>query len=359
MCKKRIKGKMIVLVAFSVALLLLLSACGEKVIEMNTSSVTMNKVTNTGVIEYHGGYYIVDKYGINYKDRIDRTDMTILAHTSKENGEIQRNFAICDDYIYFISEYKDASKMLYRSTIDGKKRTKIYVRDDISIVGCYGTKVYFTDEQKILKTIDSKTKEKDELSQVSGSGFVQCNNCIFFTSNDESLKVYNCDDKEVFDVSEGQTIGYSTTSKGLVYAVNSLTEQENYNYKFSNFTYHEGIIENKADVQSAIKYTAFTETLAFANDKKALKICNINSGEESEYSYNKQGNLIVNSGLDYNVYYLNDNTCMKFAPDSEQPQQLKVDFEKNKIDFTQVIAIVGDKTAITLENGYYKIKSLA
>ena len=158
MCKKSINRRIPLLLAFSVSLMLLLSSCGEKVIEMNNSSVTMNKVTNTGVIEYHGGYYIVDKYGINYKDSIDRTDMTVVAHTSKENGEIKNNFAVCDNYIYFISEYKDASKILYRSTMDGKKRTKIYVRDDISIVGCYGTKVYFTDEQKILKNIDYETK---------------------------------------------------------------------------------------------------------------------------------------------------------------------------------------------------------
>ena len=339
-------------------MMLLFTGCGARTLEMNTSSTTTNKVTHTGVIEYHGEYYIADKFGINYKSGIDSENMIVRVHSSEENGSVKDNFAIDEKYIYFISEYEDSSKILYRGSTDGKKRTKIYVRDTIDIVACYNNKVYFTDERNMLIFIDAETKEKTEVTQAVGTGFVQCSNSIFFTAGNGSLKVYNCDDDAVLEVDTGNAVGYNTTSKGLVYAVNSSESEDSYSYKFSTFTYHEAKVEAKAAVDTKSKYTAFTETLAFASEKNSLKTCNISNGTESEYSYKKQGNLIYNAGLDYNVYYLNDNVCLKFSPESEKPQVLNVDFKKNKIDYTQVVAVVNDEKVITIEDDFYEIKSI-
>ena len=58
------------------------------------------------------------------------------------------------------------------------------------------------------------------------------------------------------------------------------------------------------------------------------------------------------------MYYLNENTCLKFEPTAEAPKELTVDFKKNKIDYNNVIAIVNDTKAITSENGYYEIVNI-
>lgn len=335
-----------------------LTSCGERTLEMNTSGVTNNKVTHQGVIEYHGGYYIVDKFGINYKTNIDNSDMVIVAHTSKENGEVQKNFAIDDKYIYFISAYKDASKMLYRGTIDGKKRTKIYVRDKINIIACYKNKIYFTDERNMIIYIDADTKEKVEVAEAVGKGFVQYNNCIFFTDSSKKLVVYNCDDNAVIPVTENNSAGYSATDNGVAIAENISGDKKSTKYQFSFLTYSKAEIKNVAAAETAAKYTVFSNNLAFANEKTSLKTCGLNNGEEKEYSYKKQGKLIYNTGLDNNVYYLNENTCLKFEPTAETPNELTVDFKKNKIDYNNVIAIVNDNKAIALENGYYEVVNI-
>lgn len=336
----------------------MLTSCGERTLEMNTSGVTTSKVTHQGVIEYYGGYYITDKFGINYKASIDNKDMVIVAHTSKENGEVQKNFAIDDKYIYFISAYKDSSKILYRGTMDGKKRTKIYVRDEINIIACYKNKIYFTDERNMIICIDAATKEKLEINAAVGKDFVQYNNCIFFTDSNKKLAVYNCDDNAVIPVTENNAAGYSATDNGTAIAENISGDKKSTKYQFSFFTYSKAEIKSMAAVETAAKYTVFSNSLAFANEKTSLKTCGLNNGEEKEYSYKKQGKLIYNTGMDNNVYYLNENTCLKFEPTAEAPKELTVDFKKNKIDYNNVIAIVNDTKAITSENGYYEIVNI-
>jgi hypothetical protein len=100
-------------------LLTFLSGCSDKKVDVTVSSTVSGKVTKSGVIEYNGQYFIWDRNGVNYKSDID-TKSIVVAHTSKKNGRVLSNFAVTDDYVFFIGDFKgDSNKIIIPTDMAG------------------------------------------------------------------------------------------------------------------------------------------------------------------------------------------------------------------------------------------------
>lgn len=331
--------------------------CGETEVIM-PSNTTTGKATTNGVIEYQGAYYIVDANGINYKSSVDKESI-VVAHTSKANGTVQNNFAIGDDKIYFITTHKDKAKTLYQCELDGKKRKKLIVRDDINIVGVYNNAVYFYDEQNFLKCIDAKTGSKTEISKAYGAPFYQYNNCFIHKASDGILEAYNCDDNSIIPLSTTAVSSFNITNTGVTYAVNSSETKDSFEYQFSIFDYNNMVIKPMHNSSSNQAVDVMTETVALTNFKDHLQVCDIDSGKNNDYSYNAQGKIIYDTAVSPNAYYVNDNICLKFSTDSAEPQQITVNYKKYKIDYNNIMAVVNDKYIVSLDTeGYYSFDKM-
>lgn len=335
----------------SAVIILSFAGCGETEVIM-TSNTANGKATQNGVIEYQGAYFIVDANGINYKSSIDKKSI-VIAHTSKANGTVQNNFAIGDNKIYFITTQKEQAKTLYQCDLDGKKRKKLIVRDDINIVGVYNNAVYFYDEQNFLKCIDGKTGSKTEISTAYGAPFYQYNNCFIHKASDGILEAYNCDDNNIIQLSATAVSSFNVTSTGVTYAINTSDTKDSFEYNFNTFNYIDMIINpmHKADSSKAID--VMTETVALTNFKDHLQICDMDSGKNNDQSYNTEGKLIYDTAVSPNAYYVNDNVCLKFSTDSAEPQQINVNYKKHNIDYNNIIAVVNDSYIISLDSGGY------
>lgn len=340
-----------------VIIVLSFSGCGETEVMM-TSNITGSKVTQTGVIEYQNAYYIVDTNGINYKNSLDEKSI-VIAHTSAANGIVQNNFAIGDEKIYFITTKKKQAKTLYQCELDGKKRKKLIVRDDITIVGVYNNAVYFYDEQNYLKCIDGKTGSKTEFPTAYGAPFYQYNNCFIHKASDGILEAYNCDDSSTVRLSETPVSSFNVTSTGVTYAINNSDTKDSFEYKFSTFNYNDKIIKPMHKANSSKAVNVMTETVALTNLKDRLQICDIKTGKTNEQSYSKEGKIIYDTAVSPNAYYINDNVCLKFSTDSTEAQPITVDYKKHKIDYNNIIAVVKDNYIVSLNaEGYYSFDKM-
>lgn len=342
----------------SAIIILFFSGCGEIEVTM-TSNNTSGKTTENGIIEYQGAYYIVDVNGINYKSSADKKSI-VVAHTSKANGTVQNNFAIGDGKIYFITTQKKQAKTLYQCELDGKKRKKLIVRDDINIVGVYNNAVYFYDEQNFLKCIDAKTGSKTEISKAYGAPFYQYNNCFIHKASDGILEVYNCDDNSIIPLSTTAVSNFNVTSTGVTYAVNNSEAKNTFEYKFFTFDYSNMVINPMNDATSNQDVDIMTETVALTNFKDRLQVCNIDSGKNNDYNYNTQGKIIYDTAVSPNAYYVNNNTCLKFPADDTEPHQINVNYKKYNIDYNNIMAIVNDNYIVSLDTeGYYSFDKIA
>lgn len=342
----------------SAVVILSFAGCGETEVIM-TSNTTNSKVTQNGVIEYQNAYYIVDANGINYKSSIDEKSI-VIAHTSAANGTVQSNFAIGDDKIYFITTKKDQAKTLYQCELDGKKRKKLIVRDDINIVGVYNNAVYFYDEQNFLKYIDGRTGSKIEISTASGAPFYQYNNCFIYKSSDGFLEAYNCDDDTNISLSETAISSFNVTSTGVTYAINTSDTKDSFKYTFNTFSYSDMIIKPMRKSDSSKAVDVMTETVALTNFKDRLQICNIASGKNNDRSYKTEGKIIYNTAVSSNAYYVNDNVCLKFPADNPLPEEIAANYKKHKIDYNNIIAVVNDNYIVSLDaDGYYSFNKIS
>ncbi len=356
MKSRKIKG---IISAFlcSAICMLSLAGCGETEV-IFTSNTSNGKATTTGVIEFQGAYYIADANGINYKSSIDKKSI-VVAHTSKANGTVQNNFAIGDDKIYFITTKKGQAKTLYHCDLNGRNRKKLLVRDEINIVGVYNNAVYFYDEQNFLKCIDPDTGLKSEFSTAYGAPFYQYNNCFIHKASDGILEAYNCDDDTTIPLSETSVSSFNGTSTGAVFATNDSKTKDSFKYKFSAFDYNNKVIKNLHKADSSKAVDVMTESVALTNYEDHLQVCDINKGKITDHSFKTQGKIIYNTAVSPNAYYVNDNTCLKFSTDSAEPQQIKVDYKKYKIDYNNIIAVVSDKYIVSLDNeGYYSFDKM-
>ncbi len=341
--------------------MLSLTGCGETEILMTSNTAVNSKSTTNGVIEYQGAYYIVDKNGINYKSSVD-TDSKIIAHSSKANGNIQDNFAIGDEKIYFVTTatQKDHGKTLYQCELDGRKRKKLIVRDEINIVGVFNNAVYFYDEQNFLKCIDAKTSSKTEISTAYGAPFYQYNNCFIHKASDGILEAYNCNDSNSQLISQEKISLFNKTSTGIAYAVNTSNTKDSYEYKFSLFNYNDMTVKAMDKLSTDKPIDVITETVALTNLKDRLRVCDIDSGKVNEYKYKTQGKIIYDTAVTPNAYYINDNTCLKFTTENSEFTKLNANYKKNNIDYNSIKAIINDSYVISIDaEGYYSFDTLA
>ncbi|MEE0264855.1 MAG: hypothetical protein UD936_04425 [Acutalibacteraceae bacterium] len=358
---KSIKKLVSVIVCSAIAMLSL-TGCGEIEVLMTSNTAVNSKTTTNGVMEYNGAYYIVDKNGINYKRTITDENSVVVAHSSKANGNVQDNFAIGDGKIYFVTNavQEGNGKTLYQCELDGKKRKKIIVRDEITIVGVFNNAVYFYDEQNFLKCIEAKTSSKTEISSAYGAPFFQYNNCFIHKASDGILEAYNCDDDDTQLLSEEKISVFNGTSTGVAYAVNSSTTKGSYEYKFSLFNYTDMAIKPMHKLSTDKPVDVITETVALSNLKNGLRVCSIDSGKVEDYSYAKQGKILYDTAVSKNAYYINDNTCLKFNPNNSDMQKLNANYKKNKVDYNKVKAIVLDKYVVSIDKeGYCAVDKLA
>lgn len=341
----------------SAIFMLSLAGCGETEIAL-TAGIANGKATTDGVIEYNNTYYIVDANGVNYKKSIDEKSV-VVAHTSQANGTVQSNFAVGDDKIYFITTKKGQAKTLYQCELDGKKRKKLIVRDEINIVGVYRNSVYYYDEQNILKCINSETGLKSEFSSTSGAPFYQYNNCFIHKANDGMLEAYNCDSDSNILLSETPVGAFGVTDKGAVFAVNNSETENSYNYSFYGFDYNARIVKKINEVGASKPVDVITETVALTNSKNRLQVCDIKTGKSTDHSFKAEGKFIHNTGVSPNIYYINDNTCLKFSSESNEAQKIVIDYEKFDIDYNNVISIVNDQYIVSLDDeGYYSFDKI-
>lgn len=341
----------------SVVFMLTLSGCGEIEITMTTGTAN-GKATTNGVLEYQGAYYIVDVNGINYKRNIDENSI-VVAHSSKANGIVQSNFAVGDDKIYFITTKKGQAKTLYQCDLTGRNRKKMIVRDEITIVGVYKGSVYYYDEQNFLKCINAETGLKTEFSTAQGAPFYQYNNCFIYKASDGILEAYNCDDATSIALSEMPVSAFNTTGTGVAFAVNNSETKDSFDYAFSNFDYNNKVINKMAKADSSKAVDIITETVALTNFKDHLQVCDVTKGKNTDLSFKTEGKLVYNTAVSPNVYYVNDNTCLKFSAESAESQQIKVDYKKYGIDYNKIISVVNDQYIVSLdEEGYYSFDKM-
>ncbi len=340
--------------------MLSLSGCGEIEVSMS-KGVSNGKATTNGVIKYQDAYYIVDKNGINYLSSLEK-DSVIIAYSSIANGTVQDNFAIGDEKIYFVTNAteKGLGKTLYQCNLDGKKRKKLIVRDDINIVGVFNNAVYFYDEQDFLKCIDASTGLKTEISNAYGAPFYQYNNCYVHKANDGLLEVYNCGDRDTHLLSESTISLFNTTSTGVTYAVNTSETKGSYEYEFSTFKYNDMTITPMNKLSTNKPVDVVTETVALTNLKDRLSVCDIESGKVTDYNYKKQGKILYDLAVSPNAYYINDNTCLKFTPDSAEAKKLTANYKKNDIDYNSIKAIIDDSYVVSIDStGRYSLDKLS
>ncbi|MEE1281426.1 MAG: hypothetical protein UHK60_04105 [Acutalibacteraceae bacterium] len=341
----------------SAVIALSFASCGKTEVVM-TSNTANGKTTQNGIIEYQDAYFIVDTNGINYKSAADKKSI-VIAHTSKANGKVQKNFAIGDEKIYFITTQKGQAKTLFQCDLNGKKRKKLIVRDDINIVGVYNNAVYFYDEQNFLKCIDGTTGSKTEISIAYGAPFYQYNNCFIHKASDGILEAYNCDDGNVIPLSDSAVSSFNVTSTGVTYAINNSDTKDSFEYSFNSFNYDDMLITpmHKSDSSKAVD--VMTETVALTNFKDHLQICDIDSGKNNDQSYKTEGKIIYDTAVSPNAYYVNDNVCLKFSTDNAEPQKINVNYKKHKIDYNNIIAVVNDKYIVSLDaEGYYSFNKM-
>lgn len=356
----KIKGftKALSAVLCSAIIAVSLVGCNETEVVMTSNTVT-GKATQNGIIEYQGSYYIVDKHGINCKKNTDDRG-SVVAHTSTDNGTVQSNFAIGDDKIYFVTTKDKQAKTLYQCDLDGKKRKKLIVRDDIDVVGVYNNAVYFYDEQNFLKCIDADTGSKTEISRAYGSPFYQYNNCFIHKASDGILEAYNCTDSQAVLLSETAVSAFNSTSTGTSYAVNLSETKDVFEYKFYTFDYTNMTIKPMHKAESSKAVDVITETVALTNFEDHLQVCDIDSGKSTDYSYNTQGKIIYDPAVSANAYYVNKNTCLKFSTESAEAQEISVNFDKLNIDYNNILAVINDKYIVSIDsNGYYSFDKIA
>lgn len=341
----------------SAIFILSLSGCGETEITMTTGTAN-GKATTNGVLEYQQAYYIVDVNGINYKRNINE-DSIVVAHSSKANGTVKNNFAVGDDKIYFITTKKGQAKTLYQCDLTGRNRKKIIVRDEITIVGVYKGSVYYYDEQNFLKCINAETGLKTEFSTAQGAPFYQYNNCFIHKASDGLLEAYNCDDSLSIALSEMPVAAFNTTGNGVAFAVNNSETEDSFNYTFSHFDYKNKIISEMSDADSSKAVDIVTETVALTSFKDHLQICDVKNGKNTDLSFKTEGKFVYNTAVSPNVYYVNDNTCLKFSAESAESQIIKVDYKKFGIDYNKIIGVVNDRYIVSLdEDGYYSFEAM-
>ena len=342
----------------SAVIALSFASCGETEVVM-TSNTSTGKATENGVIEYQGTYYIVDKSGINLKKTTDDRGV-VVAHTSKDNGTVQNNFAIGDEKIYFVTTKDEQAKTLYQCNLDGKKRKKLIVRDDIDIVGVYNNAVYFYDEQNFLKCIDSTTGSKTEISRAYGSPFCQYNNSFIHKAYDGILEAYNCTDSTSVRLSETAVDVFNSTSTGASFAINESDTEDIFKYKFYTFSYNDMVVKSMDKLETSKAVDVITETVALTNFKDHLQVCDLDSGKTTDYSYKTQGKIIYDPAVSPNAYYVNKNTCLKFSAESAEPQEIKVNFDKMKVDYNKIIAVVNDTYIVSIDSdGYYSFDRIS
>lgn len=335
-------------------LLTFLSGCSDKKVDVTVSSTVSGKVTKSGVIEYNGQYFIWDRNGVNYKSDID-TKSIVVAHTSKKNGRVLSNFAVTDDYVFFIGEFKGDSNILYRNTTTGLKRERIYVRDVINIVGAYNNKVYITDEQNVLKCIDGKTCEEVSISLVKGTQFVQKNNCIFYKNVSGDLKVYNCDTDTIFTEILGENVDKITAcDNGIAYVINQSAKEGEYKYTQMFMNTIESTVGTRATINSNQPVALTTQGFSFVNTDNSLVVYKNSNGEMTEEKTAKKGKLVYNGAVGGSAYYFNDNICWKYGIDAEEKQPKAVDFAKAKIDYNKVLSVINESYVVYIDaEGYY------
>ena len=338
-----------------VMLLVSLTACSDKKVDVVVSATPNGKVTSCGAVEYNGQYFIWDKNGINYKKSLDEKSI-VVAHTSKANGTIQNNFAVSDEYLFFKSSFGKASSVLYRTTLKGQKREKIYVRDVINIVGVHNNNVYITDEQNILKCISGETCLEVDISLVKGTQFVQKNNHIFYRNVSGSLKAYNCDTDTVLSEILGENVdSVNACENGIAYVSDQSAADGEYKLTSMFLNTTEAKIFTKGTIQTNQPLSLTTESFSFINNKNDLMVYNNKDAALTEEKQSKPGKLIYNYAISDSAYYVNEKIWWEYNPDSFEKQPMTVDYTKNNIDYNKIFSIV-DGYVIYLNNeGYYEM----